>query len=597
MGNPDRLTGLDASFLALEKDGAHMHVGSVLVFEGPAPEYDPFIERIERGLHLVPRYRQKLAFPPFGLSRPLWVDDPHFNARYHVRHTGLPEPAGEEQLRSLAGRLFAQQLDRAKPLWEIWLVDTMADGRFALICKTHHALVDGISGVDILSVLFDLERDPPEPEPGPPWSPRPMPGGAELFAEALVERAAGPLELIRDTLKHPDRAGADAGRNAAGLAAMAAAAIQGAPQSPLNVRIGPHRRFAWVEAELATFKGIKNALGGTINDAVLTVVSGALRAHLIRRGQNPDGRELKAMVPISVRADEARGALGNQVSAMYAPLPVGLPDPAERFHFVHAAMAGLKESGQAVGATAITRLADAAAPTILDQAARLQSRQRFFNVTVTNVPGPQVPLYMMGSRLEAFYPLVPLVLNTALGIAIMSYDGNLFFGLVGDFDALADLDALAADLDAAIRELAAAAGVKPGPKGARAQGPRVKALWALAIAGLAAAACFVLINILASRDDSAVGGSDGPGVLEPDRGAKRLGADAPPTPASAPANPPTSGNHRARADREGPDHAVRRPDPRGAATRQRRDRLRRRGADQPAGGSRSIPTSPPRGRP
>jgi diacylglycerol O-acyltransferase len=242
---------------------------------------------------------------------------------------------------------------------------------------------------------------------------------------------------------------------------MAAAAVQGAPPSPLNVRIGPHRRFAWVQAELTTLKGIKDALGGTINDAVLAAVTGALRAHLIRHGRDPEGLELKAMVPISIRADADRGALGNQVSAMYAPLPVGLPDPGERFRFVHAAMSGLKESGQAVGATAITRLADAAAPTILDQAARLQSRQRFFNVTVTNVPGPQVPLYMMGKRLDAFYPLVPLVLNTALGIAIMSYDGRVYFGLLGDYDALADIDLLAADLDKAIRELAAVAGFKP----------------------------------------------------------------------------------------------------------------------------------------
>jgi WS/DGAT/MGAT family acyltransferase len=194
---------------------------------------------------------------------------------------------------------------------------------------------------------------------------------------------------------------------------------------------------------------------------VLTVVAGALRAHLFRHGRDPEGLELKAMVPISVRADSDRGALGNQVAAMYAPLPVGIEDPVGRFRFVHHAMRGLKESGQAVGAQAITRLADAAAPTVLDQAARLQSRQRFFNLTVTNVPGPQVPLYLMGRRLEAFYPKVPLVLNTALGIAIMSYDGRVFFGLLGDFDALADLDTLAGDVDEAIRELAAAAGAKP----------------------------------------------------------------------------------------------------------------------------------------
>ena len=462
MVNADRLTGLDASFLAFERNGAaHMHVGSVLVFAGPAPGYDEFVARIEGGLHAVPRYRQRLVYPPYGLARPQWVDDPHFNIRYHLRHTALPNPASDEQLRSLAGRLFSQQLDREKPLWEIWLVDTMADGRFALICKTHHALVDGISGVDIMTVLFDLEPDPPEREPGPPWAPRPQPSTAELVAEAVSERVTAPFSFARGVLTHPDRAGAEAGKAIAGLASFAAAGIAGAPPSPLNVRIGPHRRFAWATAELATFKRIKDALGGTINDAVLTVVTGALRRFLIRRGRNPERLELKAMVPISVRADVERGALGNRVAAMYAPLPVGLEDPAERFRFVHGAMAGLKESGQAVGALAITRLADVAAPTVLDQAARLQSRQRFFNLTVTNVPGPQIPLYVMGRRLEAFYPKVPLVLNTALGIAIMSYDGRLFFGLLGDYDAMRDLDLVASDVDAAVRELAAAAGVRP----------------------------------------------------------------------------------------------------------------------------------------
>src|SRR4051795_3887884 len=214
MANGDRLSGLDASFLALERGGAHMHVGSVLVFDGPAPEYDDVVEAIAGRRHLAPRYRRRLAFPPFGVSRPIWVDDPHFNARYHVRHTALPEPAGEEQLKSLAGRLFAQQLDRAKPLWEIWLVDTMADGRFALICKTHHALVDGISGVDIMTVLFDLEPDPPEPEPGPSWAPRPRPSGAQLAAESLADRVTAPLSLLRSLVSHPDRAGAEAGKAA-----------------------------------------------------------------------------------------------------------------------------------------------------------------------------------------------------------------------------------------------------------------------------------------------------------------------------------------------------------------------------------------------
>jgi WS/DGAT/MGAT family acyltransferase len=460
--NPDRLTGLDASFLALEKHGAYMHVGSVLVFEGEAPSYEDLLAMIDGRLHQVPRYRQKLAFPPLAQARPVWVDDPHFNVGYHVRHTALPEPASAEQLRNLAGRVFSQQLDRSKPLWEIWLVQRVGEGQFGLICKTHHALVDGISGVDIMAVLFDLEPDPPAREPGPAWYPRPEPSGSTLAAEALLERAMTPVDLARSAvgaLGGPREAGAGVARTLSGLASMAAAGIGGAPPSPLNVPIGSHRRFAWVESDLGRFKAIKSALGGTVNDVVLTVVAAALREHLIRRGREPDGLELKAMVPVSIRADEERGALGNKVTAMYAPLPVGLEDPLERFTAVHDALGDLKASGQAVGAERLTQLAGFAVPTVLNQAARLQSRQRFFNLTVTNVPGPQFPLYMLGRKLRAFYPKVPLVLNTALGIAIMSYDGRIFFGLLGDYDAMEDLDAFASDLEAAIAELATAAGV------------------------------------------------------------------------------------------------------------------------------------------
>jgi WS/DGAT/MGAT family acyltransferase len=225
------------------------------------------------------------------------------------------------------------------------------------------------------------------------------------------------------------------------------------------VRIGPHRRFTWVEADLARFKAIKGALGGTVNDVVLTVVTGALRELLLHRGRDPEGLELKAMVPVSVRAEEERGTLGNKVSAMYAPLPVGIADPIERFKAIHATMGDLKASSQAVGAEVLTQLAGFAAPTILDQAARLQGMQRLYNLTVTNVPGPQFPLYMLGRRLRSFYPEVPLTLNTALGIAIMSYDGHLDFGLLGDYDAMPDLDRFAGDLRGAIDELSLAAGV------------------------------------------------------------------------------------------------------------------------------------------
>jgi diacylglycerol O-acyltransferase len=458
MPNSDRLTGLDASFLALETGGAHMHVGSVLVFDGPAPDYEELVAAIDTRLHLVPRYRQKLAFPPLVQARPVWVDDPHFNAGYHVRHTALPAPGGREELERLAGRVFSQALDRSKPLWEIWLVEDVEDDAFALVCKTHHALVDGISGVDIMAVLFDLEPDPPEREPPPPWYPSPEPSAAALLADAVAGYAEAPGELARAA------AGALAAprlalRALGGVAGMVRAGLTSAPPSPLNVRIGPHRRFTWVEADLDRFKAIKGALGGTVNDVVLSVVTGALRGLLLRRGRDPRDIELKAMVPVSVRADEERGTLGNRVSAMYAPLPVGIEDPIERFRAIHAAMGDLKASSQAVGAEVLTQLAGFAAPTILDQAARLQGMQRLYNLVVTNVPGPQFPLYMLGRRLRGFYPEVPLTLNTALGIAIMSYDGHLDFGLLGDYDAMEDLHALAGDLRAAIDELSVAAGV------------------------------------------------------------------------------------------------------------------------------------------
>jgi len=466
--NPDRLTGLDASFLALEdRGGAHMHVGSVLLFEGESPPYEEFVAHLERRLALVPRYRQKLAFPPLVQSRPVWVDDPHFNAAYHVRHTALPQPAGEGELRRLAGRVFAQRLDRSKPLWEIWLVDRVGEDRFALVSKTHHCLVDGISGVDIATVLFDLDADPPaQAQAEEPWVPRPEPTPAALLADALVDRAATPLELARaagEAVIHPQEALAAAATALGGLASMTQAGLGGAPRSPLNVKIGPHRRFAWVDAELKTFKAIKDALDGTVNDVVLTVVAGALRSHFVAHGHDTDV-ELKAMVPVSVRAEEERGALGNKVAAMYAPLPIGLADPIARYRAVHEAMRGLKDSGQAVGAETLTALADFAPPTILSQAARLQTLQRFFNLTVTNVPGPQFPLFLLGRQLARLYPLVPIVENAALGIAIMSYNGRIDFGLLADYDALPDVDDVAAALEGAIGELAAAAGVSSEPR-------------------------------------------------------------------------------------------------------------------------------------
>ena len=475
----DRLTALDTSFLHLEDDAAHMHVASVMLFDGDPPPQDELIAGIESRLHLVPRYRQKLAFVPFGQGRPRWVDDPHLNLSYHVRKTALPAPGSEEQLRALAGRVLAQQLDRDKPLWEIWVVEGVEGGRFALICKTHHALVDGISGVDIVTVLFDLSPDPSKPpEPERRWLPAPTPSRTQLLSEALLERAIVPTEIarsVRAIFRAPRQIAGSVRDSLVGVGAMAWAGMNPAPPSPYNCSIGPHRRFTWVRTDLADIKAIKNSLGGTVNDVVLATVSGALGRHLHRRGETLSGRELKAMVPVSVRAEEDRGALGNQVAAMMAPLPVWCEEPAQRLEIVSESMAGLKDSGQAVGAQVLTQLSGFAPPTIMTQASRLMARQRMFNVVVTNVPGPQMPLYLMGHELRDLFPMVPLARNQALGIAIMSYNGKMNFGLVGDYDAMHDLDDLADDFGASLAALADAAGVAPTSERAPRAKPRTEA--------------------------------------------------------------------------------------------------------------------------
>ncbi len=469
MPNRDRLSAVDAGFLDLEAGGAHMHVAAVLVFEGTAPPYEQLVGAIEQRLHVVPRYRQKLAFVPLGQGRPEWVDDPHFNAAYHVRHSALPSPGDDAELESLAARLFARELDRAKPLWEMVLVEGLAadsagEPRFAIIAKIHHALVDGVAGVDITSVLFDTSPDPaPVAGPRRAWIPRPEPTGAQLLARAMREQATVPGEALRGVralTRDPRQALTRIGESVVGLGAMARAGLSPAPPSPLNVPIGPHRRYTWVDGDLTEFKAIKNALGGTLNDVVLAAVSLALGRWLRRRGHDTEGLVLKAMVPVSVRADVERGALGNRLAAMWAPLPVGLDDPRATLDTVREAMAGLKESGQAVGALALTQLANFAPPTIMSQAARRQTRQRRFNLVVTNVPGPQIPLYLLGRPLQAFYPVVPLVANQALGIAIMSYNGRLGFGLLADMQSMPDLATLARDLERAIADLARAAGIR-----------------------------------------------------------------------------------------------------------------------------------------
>jgi diacylglycerol O-acyltransferase / wax synthase len=457
----DRLTAVDASFLAQEVENAHMHVGAVLLFEGPPPDYDDVCNQIRGRLHQVPRYRQKLAFPPLETGRPLWVDDANFNLQYHVRHTALPSPGSEEQLRALVARVHSQRLDRSKPLWETWLVQGLEENRFALISKTHHALVDGISGVDLATVLFDLEPVPTSaPFEGEPWVPQPEPSAAQLAARGIRGLVRTPFELGAKAVgaaSHPQRSLEVAREAIEGVSEVAWAGLNPAPATPLNVPIGPHRRFVFVRNELADFKLVKDALGGTVNDVVLTVVAGALRQWLRSRGVRTEGLELRALVPVSIRSKDQHHQLGNRLAAMRGPLPVYVEDPVARLAVVREAMDGLKDSKQAVGAEVLAGVQTFAPPTVLAQASRINFSTRLFNLIVTNVPGPQLPLYLLGRELLDLFPVAFLPRDHALAVAIMSYNGGMDFGLLGDYDAMPDLDRLGEMFEEARNELVGAA--------------------------------------------------------------------------------------------------------------------------------------------
>jgi WS/DGAT/MGAT family acyltransferase len=440
-----------------------MHVGGLTLLEGPPPEMEEFLEQIRRRLHLVPRYRHKLAYTSLDSGRPVWVDDPSFNLEFHVRHTALPSPGSWEQLRNLTARIFSQALDRSRPLWEMWLIeglDPEMDGsgsspgaghpppheRFALISKTHHSLIDGIAGVDLATVLFDVTPQPaPLRHSGRPWKPNPEPDTTELVAAGLRGAVRAGIEMVGgavSALAHPERSLERAREAAEGIGEIVWAGMNPAPATPLNVPIGPHRRFVGVVAQLEDFKLVKNTLGGTVNDVVLAVVTGALRSFLIARGRRTEGLELRALVPVSVRTVGERHEGGNRIVVMRGPLPVYIADPLERLRFVRHAMDGLKESKQALGAEVIAGAQNFAPPTILAQASRLNFSTRLFNLIVTNVPGPQFPLYVLGRRMERVFPVAFLPENHALAVAIMSYAGEMNFGLLGDFDALSDIESI-----------------------------------------------------------------------------------------------------------------------------------------------------------
>ena len=456
MSKFERLTVLDELFLHLEGPDTHMHVGGIAIFEGPPPDYEDVKDMIQRRLQMVPRFRQKLASVPLGLGRPVWIDDTHFNLEYHVRHTALPPPGDERKLRRLAARIMSQQLDRSKPLWEIWVAEGLSDDRFALISKTHHCLVDGVSGADIMSVILDLGPEPQQIEVER-WRPSPEPTPDRLFIDAFKERITSPMEFVRIAQSSVLDPGTLPNRLVESLKALMAfvGGSFSAPPSTLNQSIGPHRRFETVLVDLDDIKMIKNKLGGTVNDVVVSVVTGGLRKLLRGRGERVDEIELRAMIPVSVRADSDRGTLGNQVASMWAALPVSEPDAAKRLATVSERMRELKDSGQAVGAKVLTTLGEYAPPTIIAQASRLVARQRAFNLVITNVPGPQIPLYTLGREMQAVYPVVPLADNTTIGVALLSYNGKVGFGLLGDYDTAPDLEVLAEGIEKSLAELLA----------------------------------------------------------------------------------------------------------------------------------------------
>jgi diacylglycerol O-acyltransferase / wax synthase len=457
----DRLSPQDAMFLHVEDDVSHMHIASVTIFEGPHPDFRDVVDMVRSKLSLVPRYRQIAKFVPFDLGRPVWVDDPHFNIDYHLRHTALPAPGGEEELRRLVGRVMSQQLDRSKPLWEIWIVEGLEDGHWAMLAKTHHAIVDGISGTDLLAVVMDISPEPPLIEPAA-WTPQPMPSEALLASQAVLDLIKSPYEQVR-AVRASTRFARNAFRHSRdvveGLSALTGV-IKPTLHSSLNGPIGPHRRYAWAATNVNDIKTVRHNLGGTFNDVVLAAITNGFRELLIERGE-PVDRVVRSLVPVSVRPRDASGkAVGdgtfeNKVSAMFAELPVGIDDPVRRLHAITAQMQDLKESKQAIAGEALTSMSGFAPPMLLAMGMRIASRvaQRNVNTVTTNVPGPQFPLYCVGRRMIKAFPYVPLAGQVRIGIAIFSYDGQVNFGITGDYDTTEDLDVLSHGIEEGMTQL------------------------------------------------------------------------------------------------------------------------------------------------
>ncbi len=471
MAGFERLSPIDRTFLDLETENYHQHIGATLLLDaaplttrGGHLDADRIREYLASRLHRIPRYRQRLATVPMS-GEPVWVDDHRFNLRYHVRHTALPPPGSERQLKRLAGRIMSQKLDRGKPLWEMWIVEGVEGDRFAIVTKTHHCMIDGIAGIDLMTVLLT-----PEPvteiEPAPAWEPDPPPAGIELAAAELLRLATTPAAAARSALGallRPRETLSTLREGAIALAETLSAAATSASRTPLNRPLGPHRRFDWTRTPLERARAVKRELGGTVNDVVLATVAGALGRFLRGRGLSVralEEMELRAMVPVSIRPPEQRGRPGNHIALWAVPLPVALRDPRRRLAEIRRVTEALKHSRQALGAEILAAMSEWTVLNLVSLAARAAYRRRTANLVVTNVPGPQVPLYLLESRVRAAYPMLNLLENHALGVALISYAGQIHWGLMADWDLAPDLHDFTLAIDAAFDELCEAAGVK-----------------------------------------------------------------------------------------------------------------------------------------
>lgn len=457
----ERMSPLDATFLHIEDGINHMHIASCAVFEGPAPAYADLVALFRGKLPLVPRYRQKVRFVPGGVGRPVWVDDPHFRLDYHVRHTALPPPGSRDDLRNLMGRLMSQELDRHRPLWETWMVEGLADGTWALISKVHHCMVDGISGTDLMAVVLDASPAGSAPVEDH-WRPAPEPSDASLVRDAFADTIASPDEVMRwgrSLTRTPKRLLADASELVQGARSLGAQ-LKPNVLLPIEGTIGPHRRWASAHTTIDEVKQVRAAHGGTVNDVVLAAITAGFRDLLLARGEQLDGVVVRSLVPVSVRA-KGDHSLNNQVSAIIAELPVGIDDPIDRLHAIRAQMTGLKESHQADAGRRLLELADYAPPALLSVGLRTavtvmrRLPQRSVNTVTTNVPGPQTPLYACGREMLEYTPFVPLSQGMRTGVAILSYNRRIAFGVTGDWDSMPDIDLLADGIGRGMADLLA----------------------------------------------------------------------------------------------------------------------------------------------